>query len=112
MRKIYKKEDALKEIARNISKTIVIRSIINGNSYDTRRETTAPERDIIYCLAYGALLALNDSEEVRRTPAAERAIVHAAEYMVKLHIPECNGYDTLYIPLNEALETWEQEAEE
>lgn len=108
MRKI-KMEADLKEIASNISKQIVIRSYTNGNSHDERRAATSVERDILCKLAYGALLALNDTDEFRREPAAERAIVHFAEYAVRLFISECNGYDTLYIPLCNAIEEWESE---
>lgn len=108
MRKL-KKEADLKEIALNISKEIVIREYIDGSSYDERRKTTSVERDIIFNIAYSSLLALNDNETVRSECAAEKAIVSAAEYTMKRFISECNGYDTIYIPLNNAIEEWEKE---
>lgn len=93
-----KTEAELKEIAEAMSETIMIRTYENGNSNDTRRKTTKPEKAIIYKIAYGALLALN------------HGIVDSAEYTIDLFIPECNGYDTIYIPLKKALASWTKEA--
>ncbi len=108
MRK-WKMESDLKKIAEKISEEIVIRTYPNGSSEDTRRVTTPEEKEVLYNLAYGALLALNYGDEARSNPAAERAIVNSAEFMVKLFLPECNGYDSLYIPLNNAIQLWEKE---
>ena len=111
MRKFMKEQD-LKDVAMNaIAPRIVIRSMVNGTSYDEARATTEPERAIIEKIAYGALLALNESEINRSEKNAERASVSGAEYMTKLFIPECNSYDTMYCPLCEALDAWEKEAE-
>ena len=95
-----------------MSETIMIRTYENGNSNDTRRKTTKPEKAIIYKIAYGALLALNHGEEVRSSRMAEQSIIDTAEYTIDLFIPECNGYDTIYIPLKKALANWEKEAKQ
>ena len=107
-----KTEAELKEIAEAMSETIMIRTYENGNSNDTRRKTTKPEKAIIYKIAYGALLALNHGEEVRSSRMAEQSIVDSAEYTIDLFIPECNGYDTIYIPLKKALASWKKEAKQ
>lgn len=108
----HKPEAELKEIAEGISQEVVIRTYENGNSNDTRRKTTKPEKAIIYKIAYGALLALNHGEEVRSSRMAEQSIVDSAEYTIDLFIPECNGYDTIYIPLKKALASWTKEAKQ
>ena len=93
-------EAQLKEIARDIAGSIVIRDYVNGSSRDTRREATDPEKEIIRNIAYGAMLAYgyrgHDLE----------GIIDMAEFTVRLFIPDCNGYDTIYIPLRNVTETW------
>lgn len=108
MRK-WKREDDLKKIAEEISEQIVIRKYVNGTSYDERRPAMKVEREILYKLLYGALLGLNESEEFRKNPTAERAIISAAESTLHQFMPECNAYDSLYIPLNDAIRHWERE---
>ena len=99
-------EDALREIADTISETIVIRTYITGCSCDTRRPATAQEKECLYKVIYSALLTLNDGCENRGNPVADRAIVDTAEFMIRLLIPDCNGYDSVYIPLNDAIADW------
>ena len=90
----------MKEIARDISGSIVIRDYINGNSRDTRRETTEPEKEIIRNIAYGAMLAYSfDNTEIS-------GVLHMAEFVLQQFIRNCNTYDTIYIPLRNVTETW------
>lgn len=110
MRKMLK-ESELKDVANAISEEIETREYVNGNSKDTWRKATAPEKAVLYGIAYGALLTLNESAENRSNPVVEQAVVSAAEYMLKIFIPECNGYDTIYRQLQSAIEEWEKEAE-
>lgn len=105
-----KTEAELKEIAEAMSETIMIRTYENGNSKDTRRKTTKPEKAIIYKIAYGALLALNHGEDSRSSRLAEQKIIDTAEFTIDLFIPDCNGYDTMYIPLKKAVAEWTKEA--
>lgn len=106
----HKPESELKQIAESISDTIMIRAYENGNSIDTRHKTTALEKEIIYKIAYGALLALNYGTDVRASRLAEQSIINAAEFQIGLFLPDCNGYDTIYIPLKKAVQSWATEA--
>lgn len=90
----------LKEIAKDISNSIVIRTYINGNSSDNRRETTKTEKEIIQNIAYGAMLAYRFSK------TDLDGILDMAEFTLKQFIPEANAYDTIYIPLRKVTETW------
>ena len=108
MRKMLK-ETELKDVANVISEEIEIREYVNGNSKDTWRKASAPEKTILFNIAYGALLTLNESAENRSNPVVEQAVVSTAEYMLKLFIPECNGYDTMYRQLQSAIDEWEKE---
>ena len=105
MRK-YKNEHELKVIAETIAETITIREYNEGNSNDITRKASEIEKDVIYKLAYGALLGLNCGETVRNNDDAAQVIIDTAEYTLKLFINDCNGYDTLYIPLKNAVAEW------
>lgn len=107
--RVYKTEAELKEIAEAMSETVMIRTYENGNSNDTRRKTTKKEKDIIYNVAYGALLGMNWGEDVRSSELAAQAIIDTAEFTINRFISNCNGYDTMYIPLKRALANWEKE---
>ncbi len=90
----------LKEIAKDISNSIVIRTYINGSSSDNRRATTKTEKELIQNIAYGAMLAYR----FRKTDLD--GILDMAEFTLKQFIPEANAYDTIYIPLRKVTETW------
>ena len=106
----HKPEAELKEIAEGISQEVVIRTYENGNSRDTRRKAIVKEKAIIYRVAYGALLGLNWGEDCRSSQLAEQKIIDTAEFTIGLFIPDCNGYDTIYIPLKKAVANWTKEA--
>ena len=93
-------EAQLKEIARDIAGSIVIRDYVNGSSRDTRREATDSEKEIICNIAFSAMLAYgyrgHDLE----------GILDMAEFTLMQFIPESNTYDTIYIPLRKVTETW------
>ncbi len=90
----------LKEVARDIAGSIVIRDYVNGNSRDTRREATGPEREIIRNIAYGAMLAYGHRD------GSIEGILDMAEFTLRQFIPNCNCYLTIYIPLRKVTETW------
>lgn len=104
--KEHKTEIELKEIATKISETITIRAYKNGNSEDKQRKSTAKEKDIIFKIAYGALLSLNWHLESNSSETTS-AIINTAEFTVNLFLPDCNGYDTIYCPLRKATREWD-----
>lgn len=92
-------EKQMKEIARDIAGSIVIRTYDSSGSHDTRRETTPEEKTILQNLAYGAMLAYT-----RRSCEID-GILDMAEYTLHQFIPEANGYDSIYIPLRKVTKT-------
>ena len=100
--KVYKTESEMKAYAEEQSETIVIRAYTDGNSSDVRRATSKVEAEIIKNIIYGGLLAMNQytSNDIAR-PA-----IDACEYIGNLMIPEMNGYDTIFCPLD--LFDWRQ----
>lgn len=109
MRRMFRSEGQLKEKAMALSKRIVIRTYNRGNSTDTCRKSTKKEEEIIYKLAYGALLGLNWNEKTRDSEDMSQAIIDTAEFTINLFLPDCNGYDTLYLPLKKILRDWKKE---
>ena len=99
-------ESILRCMAAEIAESIVVRTYENGNSHDTRRQTTEKERDILYGLAYSALLGLNHSEESRQSKTAEDAIINSFEYACIVMLPDANCYDSMYIPLRKMVANW------
>lgn len=87
-------EQELKQFAEQQAETIVIRSYNDGNSKDERRNTTKPEKEIIKTIIYGGLLAIRQERE-------SQSVIDTCEYIGILQIPQMNGYDTIYIPMQE-----------
>ncbi len=102
----YKTEQQLQEQAKAIAETITIRTYNNGNSEDTKRLSNAHENNIIFNIAYGALLGMNCNEKNRASDEIAQAIIDTAEYTVNGFLPDCNGYDTIYCPLKKAVREW------
>lgn len=82
-------EKEMKEYAEKAAETIVIRRYDNGNSYDDKRNSTTPEKNIIFTIIYSGLLAINSN-------ADKQSVKDVCEFMGNLQIPEMNGYDTIY----------------
>ena len=93
-------ENQLKEIASKIAGTIVIRDYVDGNSCDTIRVTTKPEKEIIMNIAVGAM------EAYRYRKGDLEGILDMAEFTLLGFIGNCNTYNTIYIPLRKVTETW------
>lgn len=95
-------ETTLRNAAKDLAAEIVIR---DGNG-DTRRYSTTPEREILYKIIYSALLTMNYGEH--RKTGSDQAILDQAEFNCGCFLPECNGYLTVYLPLQRILENWEK----
>lgn len=93
-------EAQLREIARDIAGSIVIRSYDEYGSRDDRRETTEVEKTVIKNISYGAMLAYG-----YRNGDLD-SILNMAEFTLMQWLPEANTYDSIYIPLRKVTETW------
>lgn len=98
----YKLESELREAAQELAQEIVIRD----ESGDTRRRSTTPEREILYRIIHSALLTLNYGEH--RKTGSEQAILDQAEFACITFLPECNGYLTIYYPIQKYIVEWER----
>lgn len=106
--RVHMSESTLKAIADGISEKITIRTYDNGSSIDTARKAKRKERETLFNIVYGALLALNWGETNRSDKDAEQAIIDSAEFMTIRFLPDCNAYDTVYCPLKGVLRVWEK----
>lgn len=111
--RVYKKGNELKELAELMSYSISVRTHEGGTSHDTTRRATKKQREILFGVIYGALLALNQGEEVRSNPKMEQAIIDAAEFQADILMQpylkdgeELQGYLSVYIPLQRAVKSW------
>lgn len=99
---LYLSENELQLFAQRIAERITIRTYNNGNSSDITRKPTKSEFEIIYNVAYGALLAfrwrINCSNETQ-IEAHLQSILDCSEFTLNQLIKDCNSYDTLYCPL-------------
>jgi hypothetical protein len=95
-------EQELKEYAEKQAETIVIRSYKNGCSSDNRRKSTDKEKKIIENIIYGGLLGIRWGHGNNKETDA---IIDACEFIGNLQMKELvndgemNGYDTIYLPL-------------
>jgi len=113
--RIAKTETELKTAAREISEQMTVRYYTDrhgravdacaGTSHDVRRPTTEAETEIIYNIAYGALLEINYDAR----GDAQKA-VSTAEWIIKRFLPQVNAYDTVFVPLMQIVRDWETEA--
>lgn len=106
MRK-YLEPDMLKFMAEQMAKNITIRTYDRGDSKDEKRSATNDEQKIIYNIAYGALHTLNYGKQMRFSKDMAQAVIDNAEITLDLFIPDCNGYDTMYCPLQAIIKEWE-----
>ena len=98
-----KTEDDMRELAREISKNITIRSYNDGNSCDTTRESTTEEAKAIFGIIYAAMWAYSRDE------ADLPSILNTAEitghYLIS-ETEQVNCYDTIYCPLQRIMGKW------
>lgn len=101
--RVYKTEQELKNMARELSRVIYLRS----EKGSVARAATDVEQDTLSNIFCGALLELNRKTD----PTWEYAIQNTAEMTADLFMPYINGYDTVFIPLDKVLRNWEREEE-
>jgi hypothetical protein len=94
------KDELFNNLITEISASIVIRSYDRaGCSHDTRRPTTPGERAKLRAIISGALI----SASMNLDASHRRGIVDAAESIADQMLPGCNGYDTVFCPLVDAI---------
>jgi hypothetical protein len=96
MKKIYSEQKA-EEYADEVSQSVVIRSFVDGNSSDDRRESTDEEKWLLKTAIYAALLAIREGRD-------EESAKAAAEYFIAVNQPAANRtrintYDSVYEPI-------------
>ena len=96
-------ESQLKEIARDYSSSIVIRSYKEGSSSDERREATLPEREILQKIIYAAMVSYGYRSETNG--GSIDAVLDMAEFICHQFLPEANAYDSVYWPIKYITET-------
>ena len=97
-----KSEKELKEIAEQLSQTIRIRTK-EGN--DIKRDATNEEQKALYNVFFSALFTANQFRE-NYNDTIKSVIKHNAETTIDLFISDCNGYLSVYNPLDNALTEW------
>ena len=96
----YQTEKRLKSWAEEIASVLWVRPEDGHPKYvcgDFKKKPTKKQHDALFCVAYGALLALNWGEDVRRDDekgnAKAQAIIDCAEFtadlMLESLLPEC-----------------------
>jgi len=91
-------EQAAKEYAEKTAETVVIRKFKDGDSSDTRRNSTEAEKAIIERAIFAALLSIRGGYEPQSAKAT-------AEFFILFNSGEThiNTYDSIYLPINEFL---------
>jgi len=97
-----KNERELKEIAEQLSQTIRIRTK-EGN--DIKRDATNEEQKALYNVFFSALFTANQFRE-NYNDTIKSVIKNNAETTIDSFLPGCNGYLSVYNPLDNALTEW------
>ena len=97
-----KNEKELKEIAEQLSQNIRIRT---KERNDIRRDATDEERKALYNVIFSALFTANEFRE-NFNDTIKSVIKHNAETTIDSFLPDCNGYLSVYNPLDNALTEW------
>lgn len=96
------------EIANRIAQDITIRIYDNTGSMDITRPSTNKEHSIIFNIAKGMCCTYgwhsNEDEEYRKNLID--IICDNAEFTLMQFLPECNTYDTIYIPFKKEVGAW------
>lgn len=99
-----KTEKKLYRMATEMSKNMVDRT---ENGVCKHRDATIEEQIILHKLFYGALFELNRT--VSPDEMLEHSILDTTETIADLFFPNMNGFETVFKPLEQALEEWERE---
>lgn len=108
--RVYKSELILQEMATKISQNITVVKKSDAGNYDYKRGTIDDESDIIYKVAYGALLGLNwRRKEGAYGEESDNGIIDTAEFTLGQFLPYCNCYQTIYNPFKTIVKEWKRE---
>lgn len=113
-------DNRLEKWADDISSRTCLRDYVNGCSHDFNRPATDEGRAVLRPIIYGALLALNWGESIRRgeneySPGCS-AVLDTAEFVAISAMrrftkdgEEYQSYDGIYCPLCRVLREWPKE---
>ena len=108
----YKNDEEREQLVNEMFKGVHIRESDDG----TVRATTSEENEMARQIISSALATANyrnqniDEEHFSVSADALQVIKDMAEITIDNMIPDCNGYESVYIPLTEAFEQWEKES--
>ncbi len=108
----YKNDEEREQLVDEMFKGVHIRESDDG----TVRATTSEENEMARQIISSALATANyrnqniDEEHFSVSADALQVIKDMAEITIDNMIPDCNGYESVYIPLTEAFEQWEKES--
>lgn len=97
-------ENIIKNIADEISDHITIRTYVRGSSKDTKRETSEPEKNIMFNIVYAALHTMKNHDI--SNPEILSSILDIAEVTFDKFFPGANGYMSIYIPISNELDSY------
>ena len=108
----YKNDEEREQLVDEMFKGVHIRESDDG----TVRAATSEENEMARQVISSALATANyrnqnlDEEHFSVSADTLQVIKDMAEITIDNMIPDCNGYESVYIPLTEAFEQWEKES--
>lgn len=104
----WHKETTIKRLAKMECDTVFS---YNERMEEVRRNATNEERETLFGIITGALLAANYGSH-RESKEAQQAIKDCAEFIAGFLLPNCNNYDTVYNKIGKIIKVLEEDEED